>query len=216
MEGGPGSRTRRGHLRSTSPHLTPGRRGLLRTWKAGAELSQCRGTGEGDRKAGAQPPDPGSLLRLSLKAPGEEGGSWGSRPPPPPGPPGTQRVGISSTHCGWPRWACRPPRCRVPSTIRRRCRAASAPGRSDAYSAEAPLPARAQSKARGQREGPGAPSVSRGARPRGHCPSPRGTGPALAPHPTPPFVSDFSAALLPASPPPPSTKHSIIPDHNWF
>lgn len=57
------------------------------------------------------------------------------------------------THCGWPRWACHPPRCLVLSTIRLHCTAASAPAHSAACSGVPPLLGRTGA-GRGQRKCP--------------------------------------------------------------
>lgn len=83
------------------------------------------------------------------------------------------------THCGWPQWACRLPRCRVLSTIRPHCMAASAPAHNAAYSGVPPLP-RQDRAGRGQCECPEAlsshtqslhgPILPDAPLLRGHCP----------------------------------------------
>lgn len=110
------------------------------------------------------------------------------------------------THCGWPQWACRPPRCRVLSTIRPHCMAASAPAHTSACSGEPPLQARA---GRGQSECPEAlSSCTQGlhgprlpdAPPRGHCPGHGGHFASPWPPPHHLFLISLSspAACLPS------------------
>lgn len=110
------------------------------------------------------------------------------------------------THCGWPQWACRPPRCRVLSTIRPHCMAASSPAHTAACSGEPPLRARA---GRGQSEGPEAlSSCTQGlhrprlpdAPPRGHCPGHGGHFASPWPPPHHLFLISLSspAACLPS------------------
>lgn len=124
----------------------------------------------------------------------------------PPGHHGLQHPGMLGTHCGWPQWACRPPRCLVLSTIRPRCTAASAPAHSAACCGAPPLP-RPQT-GRGQGECTKALSSHSLARaPRYPRAMPRlrwARSQPLAPT-TPPFVSDFS--LQPTAYLPSPTQH---------
>lgn len=161
--------------------------------------------------------------QASFKAPGEEREAP-SRPPSPRGTRGHSTLAPMGTHCGWPQWACHLPRCPVLNTIRPRCMAASAPAHNAAYSWVPPLPR--QDGGRQESEcvpkgplfpHPGSPTgpLSQMPHRRRRCPDHVGhfASPWPPPHHHLFLISLYSPAV---SPPPPSTKHSIIPNHNWF
>lgn len=119
------------------------------------------------------------------------------------------------THCGWPQWACRPPRCLVLSTIRPHCMAASAPAHNAAYSVVPPLPRQAGVRVSTQSPDlphPGSfPSpVFQMPHPRGHYPGPG--GPFASPWPPPHHHLFLISLYSPAACLPSPTQHQAQPN----